>query len=384
MPSAREQFFVTCAPGLEPVLHGELSALKLAKIERQVGGCYFEGSLRDAMRANLWLRTAVRVLMRVARFRAVTADELYAGAREVDWKRFVAADGSLVVDAHSTHSALDHTLFIAQRVKDAIVDAFREAEGARPTVAKDDADLGVYAHLFRDRCTLLVDTSGDSLHKRGWRRVQGRAPLAETLAAALVLMSEWDRRAPLIDPFCGSGTIAIEAALLARGIAPGSFRERFGFERWREHDAAAWRELQADARKTARPAPKLTLVGYDRDEKALEGARENARAASVEDNLHFELGDALELAPRKGWNAWIVSNPPYGERVGSERDIEALYRRFGAVLRERCAAYHVALLCPAGTAVRALALPNASTAPIQNGGIECEVVRAEIAASMSA
>src|SRR5688572_21177361 len=162
-PTPRQSFFVTCAPGLEPVLHEEVKALRFAKVEQQVGGVYFEGTLEDAWRANLWLRTAVRVLMRIARFPAANEAELYRGAHDVDWSPYLRPDGTLVVDAHASHSALDHTLFIAQRVKDGVVDAMREKHGVRPSVAKEDADVAIHAHLFRDRCTLLVDTSGESL-----------------------------------------------------------------------------------------------------------------------------------------------------------------------------------------------------------------------------
>ncbi|MEO6710243.1 MAG: THUMP domain-containing protein, partial [Planctomycetota bacterium] len=201
----REFFFVTCAPGLEPLLHAEARELKLSKVERQVGGIQFEGTLADAMRANLWMRTAVRVLLRVARFDASDDKLLYAGASTVDWNRFLKSDGSFAIDAHTNASVLDHTLFIEQRVKDAIVDGFRAREGRRPDVDKDDPDLSVHVHLVKNRATLLVDTSGESLHKRGWRRYQGRAPISETLAAALVMYSGWDLRAPLIDLFCGGG-----------------------------------------------------------------------------------------------------------------------------------------------------------------------------------
>ena len=377
MPSQpREQFFVTCAPGLEGLLQAEMKDLGLAKVERQVGGVYFEGALRDAWRANLKLRTAVRVLMRVARFRAADADELYAGAQGVDWARFVRPDGTLVVDAHSKHSALDHTLFIAQRVKDAIVDAMREKHGARPTVAKDGADVGVYAHLFKDRCTLLVDTSGDSLHKRGWRKIQGRAPLAETLAAALVLASGWDRHAPLVDPFCGSGTVLIEAALLAGNVAPGLFRESFGFERWVGHDAAAWQKLREEARAAIRHPAKLVLLGRDVDPSALEGAQQNVAAAGLEGRIAFELGDVLEYLPKKGWNAWIVSNPPYGERLGEAKAVAELHRGLGALLRGHCGGFHVALLGPKDSFARALGLRDAASLPVTNGGLECEIVTA--------
>ncbi len=373
----RERFFATCAPGLEPVLHREARELGLSKVERQVGGVYFEGTLHDALRANLWLRTAIRVLMRVARFEARDADMLYAGARQVEWERFVKPDGTLVVDAHTASSELDHSLFIEQRVKDAICDSLREKHGTRPTVAKEDAELGVYAHVFRDRCTLLVDTSGDSLHKRGWRRFQGRAPLAETFAAALVQISSWDQRAPFVDPLCGSGTVLVEAAMIARNMAPGLFRERFGCERWPGHDANLGAKLRKDARAAARPS-KGRLLGRDLDAKMLEGARENVAAAGLEGAIDFEQGNALDFIPRKGWGAWIASNPPWGERIGDTRDVARLYRDFGAWMRARCAGFHVALLVPTGAIAHELGLKGAESTRVLNGGIECSILRADL------
>lgn len=376
-PARRERFFATCAPGLEPVLHDEVKALGLSKVERQVGGVYFEGTLTDALRANLWLRTAIRVLMRVARFEAADADALYAGAKTVEWERFVRADGTLIVDAHTSSSALDHSLFIEQRVKDAIVDHLREKHGTRPTVAKENADLGVYAHLFRDRCTLLVDTSGESLHKRGWRAFQGRAPMAETFAAALVLLSKWDRRAPLIDPFCGSGTVLIEAAMLARNMAPGLYRERFGCERWPGHDAKLGEKLRAQARAAATPS-KARLIGRDLDAKTIEGAKENLRATGLADAIELEHGNALDFEPRKGWGAWIVSNPPWGERIGEDREVARLYRDFGAWLRRSAAGFHVTLLVQSGAIAHELGLKPAESTRVLNGGIDCAILRADL------
>jgi putative N6-adenine-specific DNA methylase len=378
MPRRRERFFATCAPGLEPVLHAEIDALGLSKSERQVGGVYFEGTLGDALRANLWLRTAVRVLMRVARFEAADADMLYARAREVEWSRFVRPTGTLIVDAHSNESALDHTLFVEQRVKDAVVDAMRDAHGARPSVAKEHAELGIYAHLFRDRCTLLVDTSGESLHKRSWRTFQGRAPLAETLAAALVLSSQWNGRAPLLDPFCGSGTLLIEAALIAGSRAPGLFRAGFGLERWPDHDASLAARTRHEARALAKPV-KATLLGRDIDAKAVAGARANLEAAGMADAIAVEVGDGLALTPRRGWNGWIVSNLPYGERVGVERELAATYQRFGQWLRERCPGFHVALLVRQGPLNANLALSNPARRAVSNGGLECEMLHSEVA-----
>ncbi len=376
--SQREVFFVTCAPGIEPLLHAEIRALKLSKVEQQVGGVHFEGTMRDAWRANLHLRTAIRVLLRVARFEARDTNELYAGALAVDWSRFLRTDGTLVVDARAKESSLDHTLFISQRVKDAVVDQFRSRTGVRPSVDKEDADLGIAVHIFRDRCTLLVDTSGQSLHKRGWRRYQGRAPLSETLAAAVVLLSGWDRRSPLLDPLCGSGTLLIEGALLAGGVPPGLFRGSFGFERWLGHDAAGWKRMVARAREEIRFPSKLVLRGWDSDAEKVAGARENVASAGLEGRVSIDLAELEAFEPRRGWNAWIVSNPPYGERVGEERDLEGLYRRFGEILGERCRGFHVALLSGNPKLGGALGLAPDRVTALKNGAIDVELLQLRV------
>lgn len=370
MTTAQQKFFVTCAPGVEPLLHTEARELGLRKVERQVGGIYFEGTLADARRANLWLRTGVRVLMRVARFEAQDADDLYAGVGLVEWHRFLRPDGVLVVDAQSTDSVLEHTRFVEQRTKDAIVDQLRTPDGVRPSVDRDDADLGVHVHLFKNRCTVSVDTSGVALHRRGYRREQGPAPLAETLAAALVLESNWDRRAPLLDPFCGSGTIPIEAALIATDTAPGLFR-RFGFERWPGHDAAAFAAERREAEQRRKPLGKRTVLGTDSDPEQLERARANAAGAGLADVLRFEPGDALAFAPRPGWNAWVVSNLPYGQRIGGGADIAALYRAFAARLVEHARGFTVGLLSSDGPEARALELPGTQRRSFLNGGLSC-------------
>jgi 23S rRNA G2445 N2-methylase RlmL len=369
--------FATCAPGIEPVLQAEAKALKLARVERQTGGVYFEGDARDLARANLELRTAVRVLRRLDRFHAEDADELYAGGRRVEWERFLAPDGTLAVTAQSSQVGLDHTAFVAQRVKDAIVDRLRERHGSRPDVDRDDPDLRVHAHLFGGRATLSLDSSGASLHKRGWRRHQGRAPLAETLAAAVLLLSGWNRRAPLLDPFCGSGTILVEAGLIASDTAPGLFRERFGFERWRDHDPRPIAELRAAARARVRVPRKLRLIGRDLDADQVAGARENAAAAGLGEVLEVEQGDALELELLPGWNAWIVTNAPYGRRVGGDDELVELHRRFGARLRESARGYHLALLAGSPRLGKALGLRPEERIALKNGGLDVELLRYE-------
>lgn len=371
-------FFVTCAPGLEPVLHEEVKRLRFGKHERQVGGVAFQGRIEDAWRANLELRTAIRVLMRIARFPAKDADALHRGASEVDWSQFLSADGSLVVHGHAKDSVIDHSLFVAQRVKDAVCDQFRARDGRRPDVDKHDPDLRLVAHLSRNRCTLLVDTSGPSLHKRGWRKFQGRAPLAETSAAAMVLRSGWNGRAPLVDPFCGSGTILIEAAHIAGDVAPGLSRKSFAFERLPGFRADRWNRMRDEARDRVRFPAKLTLFGSDRSEEALEGALENLESAGVADRVELRRQDALAFPAKPGWNAWIVTNPPYGERVGEVDRLWPLYRALGDRFREECEGYHLTMLSGNEKLAGALRLPGLERVAVMNGAIECQVITGEL------
>lgn len=371
--------FVTCAPGIEPVLHGELRGLRLGRIERQVGGVYFEGTREDVLRANLELRTAVRVLERISRFEARDADELHAGASRVDWREYLVEGATLRVDAHTGESsALDHSLFVEQRVKDAVCDQLRSVGRARPDVDKDDPDIRLVAHLHRDRCTLLLDTSGESLHRRGWRRHQGRAPLAENLAAALVLHSGWDRRSPVVDPFCGSGTLLVEAALLADGVAPGLFRERFGLERLPGYDPRPLERLRAEARSRSRPLPKLQLVGSDRAADRVAEAEENLAAAGLAGRARLEVRDASELRLKRGWNGLLLTNPPYGERVGEEGDLRPLYRALGERLRQDGEGYGVALFSGNRSLERELGLELDGEVELLNGGLECRLLLARL------
>ncbi|MDP6989047.1 MAG: THUMP domain-containing protein, partial [Planctomycetota bacterium] len=303
---------------------------------------------------------------------------LYAGVAALDWSRFLSPERTFRVVVRSRDSALDHTLFVAQRTKDAVVDTLRSPDGRRPSVDLEDPDLRIHVHLFRDRCTLSLDTSGASLHRRGWRRTQGPAPLSEVLAAAVLALSGWNRRAPLLDPFCGSGTLLCEAAALAAGRAPGITRERFAFEALPGFDPTAWAALREEARAAQAPPRKLVLRGGDASPRAIEGARENVEAAGLTDRVQLEVADARDFAPRGGWNAWIVTNPPYGERLGAERALAPVYRAFGAALREHCAGYRLALLSGNPRLAANLEVSPDRTVPLKNGAIDCELLLAAL------
>ena len=373
-PVERHDHFVTCARGLEPLLHEEMKALKLGRLERQVGGVQFTGTAQDAARANFELRTAIRVLRRVAQFEAPDESSFHAGVSAVEWEKLVDADTTLRVDATSTDSVLDHTHYLEQLAKDAVCDRFRARTGGRPTVDLDDPALPLRVHLYKNRCKVHVDTSGDSLHKRGWRVHQGKAPLAETFAAALVMHSGWDRKSPLVDPFCGSGTILVEALLLASQTAPGIFRKRFAFERWKDHDARATARLRAELKARVRLPQKLVLVGRDQSAEALAMAEENLAAAGFAGAARLEQGRAEDFEPRRGWNAWLVSNPPWGERIGDERAVRSTLEALGARLREGGAGWTACVLSGNPEVERAMGLGSAPYATWHNGGIECRAV----------
>ncbi|MFT5153904.1 MAG: 23S rRNA (guanine2445-N2)-methyltransferase / 23S rRNA (guanine2069-N7)-methyltransferase, partial [Planctomycetota bacterium] len=300
----------------------------------------------------------------------------------IDWSAWLKPGGSLRVDAQTKDSVLDHSRFLEQRVKDAIVDQLRDAQGERPSVDKESPDLRVHLHVWRNRATLSLDSSGPSLHKRGWRTYQGRAPLAETLASAMTFASGWNRRAPVLDPFCGSGTLLVEAAWMAAGRAPGLLREHFAFESWPNHDKASYRKLHAQLTSEAGSLPrKLRLIGRDIDPEKIEGARENAERAGLSDNIQFEVGDASDMDYRPGWNAQILTNPPYGERVGDEGALVEVYQAFGSALRERASGYDLCLLSGNPHLLEALQLDRRIKSirdEWRNGSLECELLRAKL------
>jgi 23S rRNA G2445 N2-methylase RlmL len=312
----RMRFFATCAKGTEGALRRELAALRLAGVRGDRGGVAFEGRLEAGMRACLHARTAMRVLVELARFPAPSPDALYEGARGIPWERWLTVRTTLAVEASVSSSAITHSGYAALKVKDAAVDLLREKLGARPDVDAKDPDVRIVLHLARDEATLSLDLAGEPLHRRGYRAVTTEAPLKETLAAAVLLLGGADPELPFVDPVAGSGTLAIEQALRARRIAPGLSRA-FGFQRWpayRGGPQSAWDRMKEEARALALPRAPAPIVARDLHPKAILAARRNAAAAGVADDVVVEQGDARDLAPRFAAGT-IAANPPYGERL---------------------------------------------------------------------
>ncbi len=311
------RFFATCAKGTEGALRRELAALRLPAVTGGRGGVSFEGRLEAGMRACLWSRTAMRVLLELATFPAADAAALYAGVRGVDWTEWLTARTTLAVEATVTSSGITHSQFAALKVKDAVVDALRDRLGARPDVDPKDPDVRIVLHLARDEASLSLDLAGEPLHRRGYRTAMTPAPLKETLAAAVLSLGRVERELPFVDPMCGSGTLVIEQALAARRIAPGLVRGALGFQRWPGYRGArqsAWDRMKEEARALALPRAPAPIVGRDLSRRALEAARRNVEAAGVAGDVALEQGDAREIEPR--WpEGTLCFNPPYGERL---------------------------------------------------------------------
>jgi 23S rRNA G2445 N2-methylase RlmL len=363
------RFFATAAKGTEPALRDELRELRSRRVRADRGGVHFEGEMADAARACLWSRVAARVLVEVASYAAAGADALYQGARAVDWTTWMTPRTTLAVRATCRSSQLTHSQFVAQKTKDAVVDALRDRFGERPSVDRDDPDALLAVHLARDQATLYLDVGGASLHERGWRARAGPAPLRETLAAAVVRLSGWDRERPLVDPMCGAGTLAIEAAAWSRRMAPGLSRRRFGFERWASHDDRE-RRWMAALREEARAAVLRDgppVMASDVDARSVELARENARAAGVP--VVFERRDVRDLAPGDP-PGFVVCNPPYGERLAAGA---ALYDELAQAMG-RMHGHTVALLAGTPAIARAMRREPERWWILYNGPIECRLL----------
>lgn len=369
------EYFAACALGLEEVLAGEVAALGAARTRPGRGGVTFFGDALLGYRAALWLRSAVRLQELILRTPAPDRRTFHRAVAEVRWERMLRLDQTLAVDASVRDSRVTHSGIAALTVKDAIVDRFRERTGARPDVDVDAPDLPLKLVVNRDVATLYRDLSGESLHKRGWRRIQVKSPLNEALAAGLLLLTGWDRRSPLVDPMCGSGTFLIEAAHLASDRAPGLER-RFAFERWPDFDEAAWAGLLSEARTRVRPVP-VRLEGADRHEGAIGLARQAAVAAGVGDAVTFAVSDARDWVPAEVPST-VVVNPPWGERLGEGDDLVESWRSLGHFLHRRCPGAAAFVLSGNPELTRHLGLRATRRWVVTNGPIECRFLRYDI------
>jgi len=375
--------FVAAPRGLEELLAAELAALGLSATPAR-GGVNAQSDLAGAYRACLWSRVANRVLLPLAEFAAADDDALYAGTRDINWGAHLEAGRTLAVRCTGQRPAIAHTRFAEQRVKDAIVDQFRARTGARPSVDVRNPDLAVHVHLDHDRASIALDLSGDSLHRRGYREPGTRAPLKENLAAAILLRAGWPEIAAaggaLCDPMTGSGTLAIEAAMIAADIAPAIHRTRFGFLGWRGHDDAIWKALidEAIERQEAGLARLPPIHAFDKDPPAVRTARANVERAGLAGAIHVQRAelDSVQV-PADVKTGLVAVNPPYGERLGDSHELVPLYARLGEVLKTKFPGWRAIVLNGAGLE---LGLSPERSWQMDNGPIRCRLEAFALAA----
>jgi putative N6-adenine-specific DNA methylase len=393
----RFDLFAACAPGFEAVTAKELFSLGIANPQAVPGGVEFRGYLSHVYKANLWSRTAERILMRLDSFHAITFKELRDNAKQIEWEKYLRPDAKLSIRATCKKSRLIHSDAVAERVQLAIADRLSAAQqilaeqesakqtrSLRPrgrvaqpplTQATEPSMHTIIVRLVDDECTISLDSSGELLHFRGYRQAIAKAPLRETLAASMILASNWKTDQPLIDPFCGSGTIPIEAALIARHIAPG-LRRSFAFMTWPRFDQAAWNKLIAEANESILPQAPSIIRGSDRDAGAIEASRSNAERAGVIEQIEFKQQAVSAIEPIE--HAYIVSNLPYGERLDANQDLRNLYAQFGKVLRQKFPGSHVAILAGDAQLEKNVGVKFDDAIRINNGGINVRFVQAEI------
>lgn len=382
------QLFATTPKAMEGILAAEIESLGGLNVHQKLAGVAFEGDLEMAYKACLWSRTANRVFLLLKSFKVNSQQDLYDGVYGIDWFEHLQPDDSLAVSFSSKNNpAINNTHFGALKVKDAIVDQMRNKFNLRPNIDTDRPGIRVNVYLHNETAQLSLDLSGESLHRRGIREVSIAAPIKENLAAAILLRSGWPKIAAaggsLLDPMCGSGTLLLEGAMMAADYAPGLLRDYFGFLGWKQHDAAIWEALSADARQRRDAGLKKlpVIVGFDQDRRTVATALQHVENAGLQGHIHLERREIGDAVAAESWQAGLIAcNPPYGERLGDERETADLYRRFGEVLKSRFIGWKAAMIISNPELGFRLGVRSQKPITFFNGALECKLLRFDIEA----
>ncbi len=382
----KQQFFATAPLGMEPLLATELATLGAVEVKQERAGVRFFGTLEIAYRVCLWSRLASRVLLPLATFSAPDPDQLYTGVSAIDWSEHLTVENTLAVDCTLIQSKITHTRYGALRVKDALVDQFRSRVGDRPSVAVEQPDVRLNLHIFRDQATLSIDLSGDSLHRRGYRIDGVHAPLKENLAAAILIRAGWPAICAagggLADPLCGSGTLPVEAGLMATDTAPGLLRRYYGFLGWQQHDEELWGNLVKEAlqRQAVGVEKKLApIVGYDSDSRAIKAAWQHAQNSGLDKIIHFERRTLREfIAPAGVDYGLLVANPPYGERLGEASELPEFYNILGQKMAQQCSGWKAAVITSSPQLGRSIGLRAGKINVLYNGALKCQLLQFDL------
>jgi 23S rRNA (guanine2445-N2)-methyltransferase / 23S rRNA (guanine2069-N7)-methyltransferase len=381
MPTEKLKFFATTAKGMESLLAEELRQLGSEQVHETRSGVAFQGTLESGYRACLWSRIANRILLPLHTFHAESPEQLYEGVKTISWQDHLDPQNTLAVDFSTSRSKITHSYYGALKVKDAIVDQFRSREGIRPSVSLVRPDIQVNVYLNDDEATVSLDLSGESLHRRGYRQEGAMAPLKETLAAAILKFGGWPKGedVALFDPMCGSGTLLIEAAWMSLNRAPGLSREYYGFLNWQGHIPAIWKRLLKEAEEQIihdkKKIPKI--VGYDQHPMAVRVALENIEKAGLHGKVHVEKRE-LSHCERIAEQGILVTNPPYGERIGDVEALRPLYKTLGDVMKQKFKGWEGFVFTGNNELAKSVGLKSARRFVLFNGPIECRLLKYEL------
>lgn len=371
------QYFATVARGLESSAARELERLGAREIRPDFAGVHFVGDRALLYRVNLWARTLFRVLVPIREFPCANAKMLYREVQQIPWNEYLEPDNTLAVRCTGGNKTLNHTHYSALQVKNAIVDRQRQEWGKRSSVDAKNPDLQLNLHIHGDRAILSLDSSGNSLHRRGYRQAMGNAPLKETLAAAILDRAEYDATLPFFDPLCGVGTLPLEAGLKALNIAPGLFRDRFAFMTWRDFDAPLWENLVLEAKNSQRDALPAPIYGSDRDSEVIKLARVNAQNCGLANRIKLVQKEFYHIEPPSD-RGILICNPPYGERIGELRELGDFYKAIGDILKQRFTGWVAYILSGNKQLTKRIGLRTSARIPVYNGSLPCTLLKYEL------
>ncbi len=374
---SRNPILITCSKGIPPFLKREVLSLGLPVISENIAGVETEGTLDDCLRLNLFLRTGQRVLFLLRQFNAENADNLYQELSAVRWEEFISEDGYVCVTSSVENATIRDTRYATLKCKDAVVDRIKNKTGRRPDAGSERKGTVIHLYWKDERCNVYLDTSGEPLSRRSYRKIPLHAPMQETLAAAVVQATTWDGGSVFINPMCGSGTLAIEAALVGLNRAPGLLRGNFGFMHLKGYDEAAWRLLREKARLVSRKSIPSRIVATDRDPAAVEAARKNATTAGVDHLIEFYVCDFPNTPVPEGGGV-IIMNPEYGERMGDLTKLEVIYGNIGDFLKQKCKGYTGYVFTGNPLLAKKIRLKPKQVWQFFNSNIECRLLEYDL------
>ena len=376
MPSSvnTRPYFATVARGLEAIAAQELTQLGAEAVKPEFAGVAFEGDKALLYRINLWSRLVYRVLMPMATVKAFNAQDLYKGIKKIDWDEFLSPEQTLQINCTGKNPQLNHSHFTALQVKNAIVDQQRDRHQRRSSIDLEHPDIVINAHIHQNHCQLSLDSTGFSLHRRGYRPAMGQAPLKETLASALLAIAGWTPEQPLFDPMCGSGTFLLEAGMQSLNIAPGKFHPGFCFQQWPDFDNELWQTLLMQAEQEEKTDLQAPIWGSDGDRAVIQEAKINAQQCQLGEKIHWQWQNFADIEPPAEAGV-LICNPPYGKRIGKEEELGDFYQQIGDVLKQRFKGWTAFILSGNKALTKRIGLRTSARFPVNNSNLPCTLLK---------